>query len=121
MGRTLTAFHSFFDEGQALLTLARANTGPQLWIHPQDAQKRHIASGAPIVIFNKRGEFEASAHVTDDILQGVVWMRDGWVGINRLTSGTPVVPLDALDIVPGIPGGQAAYDSWVEVSIKEES
>ncbi|HEV2662853.1 MAG TPA: molybdopterin dinucleotide binding domain-containing protein, partial [Ktedonobacteraceae bacterium] len=68
-GRTLTAFHSFFDEGQALPTLARANTGPQLWIHPHDAQKRHIASGAPIVIFNKRGEFEASAHVTDDILQ----------------------------------------------------
>ncbi len=119
-GRTLTAFHSFFDEGQALPTLARANTGPQLWIHPHDAQKRNIASGVPIVISNKRGEFEASAHVTDDILQGVVWMRDGWVGINRLTSGTPVVPLEALNIVPGIPGGQAAYNSWVEVSIKKE-
>ncbi|HEV2654513.1 MAG TPA: molybdopterin dinucleotide binding domain-containing protein, partial [Ktedonobacteraceae bacterium] len=120
-GRTLTAFHSFFDEGQALPTLARANTGPQLWIHPQDAQKRTIASDDPIVIFNKRGQFEGRAHVTDDILQGVVWMRDGWVGINRLTSGTPVVPLEALDIVPGIPGGQAAYDSWVEVSRKEEN
>ena len=117
-GRTLTAFHSFFDEGQALPTLAKANTGPQLWIHPQDAQKRHIVKGAPIVISNQHGQFEATAYVTDDILPGVVWMRDGWLGVNRLTSGAPIVPLTAHDIVPGIPGGQAAYDAWVEVSIR---
>ncbi len=118
-GRTLTAFHSFFDEGQALPTLAKANAGPQLWIHPQDAQKRHIVSGASIIIANKRGHFEANAYVTDDVLSGVVWMRDGWVGINRVTSGAPIVSLTANNIVPGIPGGQAAYDAWVEVSIKE--
>ncbi len=119
-GRTLTAFHSFFDEGQALPTLARANTGPQLWIHPQDAQKRQIASGTSIVIANKRGHFEAEASVTEDILPGVVWMRDGWAGVNRVTSGAPIVSLIANDIVPGIPGGQAAYDAWVEVSRKEK-
>ncbi len=119
-GRTLTAFHSFFDEGQALPTLAKANTGPQLWIHPKDAQKRHIASGTPIVIVNKRGQFEANAYVTDDILPGVVWMRDGWLGVNRVTSGTPIVSLTSNHIVPGISGGQAAYDAWVEVSIRED-
>jgi anaerobic selenocysteine-containing dehydrogenase len=118
-GRTLTAFHSFFDEGQALPTLAKANTGPQLWIHPDDAQKRCIVDGSPVIIANKRGQFEASAHVTGDILPGVVWMRDGWVGVNRVTSGAPIVSLAANDIVPGIPGGQAAYDAWVEVSRKK--
>ncbi len=118
-GRSLTAFHSFFDEGQALPTLAKANAGPQLWIHPQDAQKRHVVSGASIIIANKRGFFEANAYVTDDILPGVVWMRDGWIGVNRVTSGAPIVSLAANNIVPGIPGGQAAYDAWVEVSIKE--
>jgi anaerobic selenocysteine-containing dehydrogenase len=117
-GRTLTAFHSFFDEGQALPTLAKANTGPQLWIHPQDAQKRQITSAAPITIANKRGQFEARAHVTSDILPGVVWMRDGWAGVNRVTSGASIVSPAANDIVPGIPGGQAAYDAWVEVSKK---
>ncbi len=117
-GRTLTAFHSFFDEGQALPTLARANPGPQLWIHPQDAQTRNIVSGVPISIFNQRGQFEATAHVTDDVLPGVVWMRDGWTGINRVTSGSPVVSLVANDLVPGVPGGQAAYDAWVEVSMQ---
>ncbi|GHO42459.1 molybdopterin-containing oxidoreductase family protein [Ktedonospora formicarum] len=117
-GRTLTAFHAFFDEGQALPTLAKANPRPELWIHPVDAQKRHIERGTSIVITNKRGQFEAQAHVTEDILPGTVWMRDGWVGVNRVTSGAPIVPLAANDIVSGIPGGQAAYDAWVEVGAK---
>ncbi|GAC1449385.1 MAG: molybdopterin oxidoreductase family protein [Ktedonobacteraceae bacterium] len=114
-GRTLTAFHAFFDEGQALPTLAKANGAPELWIHPQDAQKRDIQSIRPIRIANERGQFEARARVTDDVLPGVVWMRDGWAGVNRVTSGAPVIPLVANDIVPGIPGGQATYDAWVEV------
>jgi anaerobic selenocysteine-containing dehydrogenase len=114
-GRTLTAFHSFFDEGQALPTLAQANPEPLLWIHPQDAQQRNIANGAAIIIANERGQFEAKAHVTDDVIQGAVWMRDGWSGINRVTSNSQIVPLVANDIVPGIPGGQASYDAWVEV------
>jgi anaerobic selenocysteine-containing dehydrogenase len=118
-GRTLTAFHSFFDEGQALPTLAQANPGPELWIHPADAQKRGIAGDAAVVILNQRGRFEAKARVTDDILPGVVWMRDGWSGINRVTSGAPIVPPSAVNIVPGIPGGQAAYDAWVEVCVKD--
>lgn len=118
-GRTLTAFHAFFDEGQALPTLARANAEPQLWMHPLDAQQRHIANETPVVIANQRGQFEARAHVTDGILPGVVWMRDGWSGINRVTSGAPIVPLEALTIVPGIPGGQAAYEAWVEVRAKD--
>ncbi len=46
-------------------------------------------SSSPIVIANKRGQFEASAYVTEDILPGVVWMRDGWLGVNCVTSGAP--------------------------------
>ena len=118
-GRTLTAFHSFFDEGQALPTLAAANPEPELWIHPLDAQQRSITADTPIVIRNQRGRFEAKARVTDDILPGVVWMRDGWSGINRVTSGAPIVPPAAVNIVPGIPGGQAAYDAWVEVCVND--
>jgi anaerobic selenocysteine-containing dehydrogenase len=118
-GRTLTAFHSFFDEGQALPTLAQANPEPELWIHPLDAQKRGIAADATVVILNQRGRFEARARVTDDILPGVVWMRDGWSGINRVTSGAAIVPPSAVNIVPGIPGGQAAYDAWVDVCVKD--
>jgi anaerobic selenocysteine-containing dehydrogenase len=114
-GRTLPAFHAFFDKGQALPTLAKANPGPQLWIHPLDAQQRHITNDSPIVIANQRGQFEARAHVTDDVLPGVVWMRDGWAGVNRVTSGAPIVSPAASSIVPEAPGGQAAYEAWVEV------
>lgn len=120
-GRTLTAFHSFFDEGQALPTLARANPGPQLWIHPRDALVRNIVDDAPILIVNQRGQFEASARVTSDVLPGVVWMRDGWAGVNRVTSGSSIISLVANDIVPGIPGGQSAFDAWVEVCAKSDS
>lgn len=113
-GRTLTAFHSFFDEGQALPSLARANPAPQLWMHPLDAGQRQIQTGSTIHIANQRGQFQAEAFVTSDVLPGVVWMRDGWVGVNSLTNGAQIVPLAANDLV-GIPGGQAAYDAWVEV------
>jgi hypothetical protein len=39
-GRTLTHFHSFYDEGQALPSLAKRNTAPQLWISRVDADAR---------------------------------------------------------------------------------
>jgi len=119
-GRTLSAFHAFYDEGQALPSLARANPVPELWIHPLDAQQRGVQSGNQIVIANERGRFDAVARVTDAVLPGVVWMRDGWSGINRVTSGAPALSPTASEAVAGIPGGQAAYDAWVEVSRKAE-
>ncbi|HZR42656.1 MAG TPA: molybdopterin-dependent oxidoreductase [Ktedonobacteraceae bacterium] len=116
-GRTLTAFHSFYDEGQALPTLAKANAEPELWIHPFDAQQRQIAPNNPIQIYNERGRFSARARITDDVPPGVVWMRDGWTGVNRVTNGNPILPIPALSIVDPsmIPGGQSAFDAQVEV------
>ena len=116
-GRTLTAFHSFYDEGRALPTLARANPSPELWIHPSDAQSRDIRVGSQVLIANERGQFAAIARVTEDVLPGVVWMRDGWFGVNQVTSGAPSLPLAANDAVAGIPGGQATYDAWVQVQL----
>jgi anaerobic selenocysteine-containing dehydrogenase len=65
-GRTLTHFHSFYDEGQALPSLAKHNTGPQLWISRVDADARQLSNGDAIKIYNERGEFGAKAHVTGD-------------------------------------------------------
>ncbi|HET8843812.1 MAG TPA: molybdopterin-dependent oxidoreductase, partial [Ktedonobacteraceae bacterium] len=112
-GRTLTAFHAFYDEGQALPTLAKANPAPELWIHPQDAHQRQISNGARIVMKNQRGQCEAVARVTDAVSPGVVWMRDGWSGINRLTNGAQSLPLLASEAIAGVPGGQAAYDAQI--------
>ena len=112
-GRTLTHFHAFYDQGRALPTLAKADPEPRLWINPGDAAARKLGDGDAIRIFNDRGAMQARAQVTDRVPAGVVWMRDGWAGINTLTSGGRAVP-DAA--AKAFPGGQAAYEARVEVS-----
>jgi len=114
-GRTLTQFHGFYDHGQALPTLARIDPEPQLWISLADAAARGLEEGAPIRIFNDRGAFRARAHVTDKIPAGTAWMRDGWAGLNRLTSGAASIPDGAVDTF-GFSAGQAAFDAMVEVA-----
>jgi len=114
-GRTLSHFHSFYDHGQALPSLARLETQPSLWLSPADADARGIEDGAPIRIFNDRGTFEACAAVTELIPAGTVWMRDGWEGLNRVTSGDPVLPEEAIEIC-GFAAGQSRFDAMVEVA-----
>src|SRR5215475_16203804 len=84
------------------------NTAPQLWISRVDAEARQLSSGDGIKIYNERGEFGAKAHITDDVPPGVVWIRDGWVGLNHLTSGDAVLTGDALSLYP-FSVGQADY------------
>ena len=114
-GRTLTQFHGFYDHGQALPTLARLDAEPWLWISPADAAARGLQDGAAIRIYNQRGEFQARARVTERIPPGTVWMRDGWGGLNRLTSGAPCIPDEAVDTF-AFSAGQAAFDAEVEVA-----
>ncbi|MHB8575312.1 MAG: molybdopterin-containing oxidoreductase family protein, partial [Dehalococcoidia bacterium] len=112
-GRTITHFHAFYDHGQALPTLAKADPRPQLWLNPADAAMRGVADGDPINLFNDRGGMQARALVTDRVPAGVVWMRDGWQGINDLTSGARVVPDAAVRAFPA--AGSAAYEARVQV------
>lgn len=118
-GRTLTQFHGFYEHGLALPTLARLDPEPVLWIAPADAAARGIADGAPIRIFNERGEFQARAKVTARVPAGTVWMRDGWPGLNRLTSGAPSIPDEAVDTF-SFSAGQAAFDAMVEVAPRDD-
>jgi anaerobic selenocysteine-containing dehydrogenase len=119
-GRTLTQFHAFYDHGQALPMLAERDPGPLLWISTEDAARRELSEGDPIRVYNGRGEFAAKAHVTDRILQGVVWMRDGWPGLNSVTSGAAVLPDTALDLFH-FTVGQAGYGAMVEVAAMDDS
>ena len=114
-GRTLTQFHGFYDHGRALPTLAKADPEPVLWISPADAGARRIGQGDAIRLYNERGEFSARAHVTPNIREGTVWMRDGWEGLNRLTSGSSAIPDQAVDLFP-FSSGQASFDARVEVA-----
>jgi anaerobic selenocysteine-containing dehydrogenase len=113
-GRTLTHFHGFYEHGRALPTLAAADPEPALWISPSDAAARGVRDGEPIAIANARGQMRARAHVTPKIPPGTVWMRDGWTGLNTLTSGDPVLPDDAVEAL-AFSAGQASFDARVEV------
>jgi anaerobic selenocysteine-containing dehydrogenase len=114
-GRTMTHFHSFYNNGQALPTLARREKEPTLWISLADAATRELADGAAIRIFNERGELMARAHVTERIPAGTVWMRDGWPALNRLTSGAAVLPDIAVDLFE-FSAGQSSFGAMVEVA-----
>jgi anaerobic selenocysteine-containing dehydrogenase len=114
-GRTLTQFHGFYDHGHALPSLAKADPEPVLWIAPNDADKRGIADGAAIRLHNERGELRARARVTEKIPAGTVWMRDGWRGLNDLTSGRPILRDNAVDLFD-FSAGQSAYDARVDVA-----
>jgi anaerobic selenocysteine-containing dehydrogenase len=114
-GRTLTQFHGFYEHGRALPTLAKADPEPFLWISPADAGARGIEDGVPIRLYNERGEMQARARVTSKIRPGTVWMRDGWEGLNRLTSGQAAIPDEAVDLF-AFSAGQASFDARVEVA-----
>jgi len=114
-GRTLTHFHGFYDHGRALPSLAEADPEPVLWISPADADARGVAEGAAIRVHNERGAMSARARVTAAIGAGTVWMRDGWEGLNGLTSGRATIPDEAVDLF-GFSAGQAAFDAMVEVT-----
>ncbi len=114
-GRTMTHFHSFYDSGRSLPTLAKRDAGPVLLISPVDAGARGLEDGAAIRVFNQRGEMMAQARVTERMPPGTVWMRDGWTGLNNLTSGEAVLPDAAVDLF-AFTAGQARFDAQVEVT-----
>mgnify|MGYP001237763984 CR=1 FL=1 len=114
-GRTLTQFHAFYDHGQALPMLAERDPGPELWISTADAEARAVEHGGAIRVHNHRGAFEAKARVTDQIQDGVVWIRDGCTGLNNVTSSAAILPSKALDLF-GFTVGQTDFSAMVEVA-----
>jgi anaerobic selenocysteine-containing dehydrogenase len=114
-GRTLTHFHSFYDHGRALPTLAKLDPEPSVWISPADAAARRIEDGKQIRLLNERGVLQARAHVTERVPAGTVWMRDGWAGLNCVTSGEACIPDAAVDLFP-FAAGQATFEALVDVA-----
>ena len=80
-----------------------------------DASARELQDGDPIRIFNDLGDFVAKVHVTDKMLEGTIWMRDGWVGLNNVTSGSDVLPDAALNLFP-FTVGQTNFGAQVDVA-----
>lgn len=114
-GRTFAHFHSFYDHARALPTLAARESVPLLWLAPADAEARGIGDGDKVRVWNGRGDFEAVAKVTGRMPDGAVWMRDGWPGLNALTSSDAVLPDAALRAFP-FSVGQSQFGAQVDVA-----
>ena len=87
---------------------------PAIHLHPSDASARSIADGSPVRVFNRRGEFNARAVVSDRVRPGVavatsIWWRklspDGR-NCNEVTS----------QALTDMGGGATFYDCLVEVA-----
>ena len=75
-GQPGTRLHSQFDNGSVSLSSKIKGLEP-VRINPVDAEKRGIKDRDIVELFNKRGRCLAGAHVTDDVMQGVVFL---WTG-----------------------------------------
>lgn len=117
-GRQLTNFHAFYDHGRALPSLAKLETAPVLWLSANDAEVRGLTEGSSIRVFNDRGECDAIAKISDELLDGVVWLHDGWANLNSLTMGEQSLPDSAIGLFP-FSVGQSGYDARVEVAPRQ--
>ena len=61
-------------------SLRRAAREPECLLHPADAERRGIAAGVRVAIYNDRGAFTAVARVEEAIRPGVVWAPSIWWG-----------------------------------------
>ena len=55
-----------------------AQPHPEVVVSPEDAERRGIADGATVRVFNDRGAFSCSARVSDDARPGVLVAPMGW-------------------------------------------
>jgi anaerobic selenocysteine-containing dehydrogenase len=104
---TKNRIHSQFGN---LKIIKAYDRGPEVQIHPEDADARGIAMGDGVRIFNDRGEITVPARIDAGIRRGCVAVTNGWWGtdgalVNKLSPGRET----------DIAHGAAFHDTVVEV------
>jgi anaerobic selenocysteine-containing dehydrogenase len=71
--------HHFLNSGYANMTAKTESYAEQaVWIHPADAERKGIADGQAVRLFNAQGEVAAKAFITDDTIEGVLVVTHGF-------------------------------------------
>jgi anaerobic selenocysteine-containing dehydrogenase len=85
--------HAFLNSSYGNLPPQQRVAGPQqVIINPTDADKRGIREGQPARVYNDRGSFEVVAHVSEDVMPGVVVAPLGyWRKLSRAAGTVNVV------------------------------
>lgn len=85
---------------------------PLLHIHPEDAERRNVADGDPIIVWNDRGRIELVAKVSDAMLPGTVISQGlWWDGAGRKQRVNMLTPNRLSDMG----NGATFFSSTVEV------
>jgi anaerobic selenocysteine-containing dehydrogenase len=88
--------------------------GPQLMMHPGDAAARQLEAGERVLVFNRRGAFEAELAIGDFVRPGVVATTKGyWPKLQGSISNVNAT-VDERDTDMG--RGPVYHDNRVEVS-----
>jgi anaerobic selenocysteine-containing dehydrogenase len=108
--------HAFLNSTFVNVASLRRSAGkPTLEIHGDDAQRRGIADGARVKIYNDRGSFTAEAVVTDRVRPGVVSAPSIWWA--KLSSDRKNSNHTTSQAVTDIGGGATFFDNVVEVAV----
>jgi anaerobic selenocysteine-containing dehydrogenase len=107
--------HSFLNSTFVNVTsLRRAAGKPMIEIHADDAQRRGLAGGERVRVYNDRGAFTAEAVVSDRVRPGVVVAPSVWWG--KLTDGTNANQTTS-QAVTDLGGGATFFDNRVDVAL----
>lgn len=97
--------------------LKRAAREPECLLHPADAERRGIAPGMRVVVYNDRGAFTGVARVEDTIREGVAWAPSIWWG--KLAADGANANHTTSQRETDMGHGPVFYDNLVEVSIAD--
>ncbi|MCG6948943.1 MAG: molybdopterin oxidoreductase family protein [Acidobacteria bacterium] len=90
------------------LRLVRGKDRCTLLMHPEDADKLGVASGAMVAVVSRTGRIEVPLEVSDEVLPGVVSLPHGW-GHDR-----PGVQLSVAQKHPGVSINDLTDDAMVD-------
>ena len=73
------AAHHFLNSSFANVeSLQKGEKEPRIWINPSDAEIRGIAEGDWLRVWNRRGEIQLKAVVSNNVKPGVAWSPSLW-------------------------------------------
>lgn len=109
--------HQFLNSTFVNIASLRRDAEPEVTLHRADAQRRGIAEGMSVVVFNDRGAFSAVARVGDAVREGVAWAPSVWWG--KLTGDGHNANETTSQQLTDMGGGPVYYDNLVEVAPAE--
>jgi len=94
----------------------------RLWMHPTDAEKRGIAEGDEVLVWNDRGRTQIAVHLSERIMPGVAALSQGaWYSpdADGTDRGGSINVLTSLDSTP-YARGNPQHTNLVEICRAEE-